>query len=174
MCGGLRLWVSLYSPSNWTLRNVVVGLLIYAAGDSIAMLILGKFAFARMFALMGIGVFIYSAEIPPYFKWLSKTFEAKVGVRWALLKAACSMAFFNPLWVARHYSLIALCSGAWGEISWLMLFLGLKSFFTFSLISFLGNYIVQNVLPLNWRYAGSATLSATMGVCYAVGQALFS
>lgn len=153
-------------------RNAVRGGLIYAGGDSVAALISGEFQILRAMGTLFIGATLYATEIPAYFRWIDRRFS-KAG-RWNRLKRALlAQAFFNPLWIARHLLFIRLCSKRWTEIDWHLLAIGWDSFLHIVPIGLLMNYVIQNLVPLNWRFLASACYSALMAVYFALSEVLF-
>lgn len=153
-------------------RNAVRGGLIYAGGDGIAMLIGGEFQVSRALGILLIGGTLYATEIPAYFRWLDRRFGGPG--RWnPLKKALLAQAFFNPLWIARHLLFIRLCSGRWSEIDWSLLGIGLDSFLHMVPVGLLMNYMIQNRVPLGWRFLASAGYSALTAVYFALSEVWF-
>jgi len=153
-------------------RNVVHGSLVYASGDAIAAAITGDFQMSRTLGMMFVGGTLYAMEIPAYFVWIDRQFDHPG--RWnAIKRMLCAEAFFNPLWIARHIALINLFSGRGSEINWGLLAIGLDSFLYALPFALLINYVIQNVISLNWRFLASALFSAAMAVYYALSEVLF-
>jgi hypothetical protein len=90
------------------------------------------------------------------------------------------MAYFNPLWIARHIFVIYLTSHHFQfesppvSIVGDCFKVGCQSFMTNLPLSLLGNYVIQEKLPADLRFAGSATLSAIMAGLYAIEYWFFS
>lgn len=90
------------------------------------------------------------------------------------------MAYFNPLWIARHIFVIYLTTHHFQfethpvSVVGDCLKVGCQSFMTNLPLSLLGNYVIQEKLPADLRFAGSATLSAVMAGLYAIEYWFFS
>ena len=154
-------------------RTALRGGLIYTSGDSIATLITGEFQIQRALGLFLVGSTLYAIEIPAYFRWIDRYFS--VEVKWSSLKkAVLAQAFFNPIWIARHLAFIKLFSSHWQEINWRLLSLGLDSFLHIVPIGLLMNYVIQNRIPLKWRFLASASYSALMAIYFALSEVLFA
>ncbi|MEC4749277.1 hypothetical protein [Methylomicrobium sp. Wu6] len=153
-------------------RNVVHGSVVYAGGDAIAAAIEGEFQISRTLGMMLVGGTLYAIEIPAYFAWIDRQFDH--AGRWhAIKRMLCAEAFFNPLWIARHIALINLVSGRGSEINWGLLAIGLDSFLYAMPFALLANYVIQNLIPLNWRFLASALFSSVMAVYYASSKELY-
>lgn len=153
-------------------RTALRGGLIYASGDSIATLITGEFQLQRALGILIIGSTLYAAEIPAYFLWLDRTTGNTD--RWSPLKrAVMAQAFFNPLWIARHLMFIRLFSSRWTEIDTQLLCIGLDSFLHIVPVGLPINYVIQNRIPLNWRFLASAFYSALMAIYFALSEVWF-
>lgn len=175
--------------------NLFVGWCLYPLGDLIGQLLLGKFNLHRLLAMVLMGGLIYSHEIPFWFKWLdgikckrSQSSSAKLLLResedgelslnW-LGRTLGAVLYFNPLWIARHVALINLATNDFHltlplEVALIeFLKIGVKSFVFNLPISMTGNFIIQQKLPLKYRFAGSATLSGILSVAYGVEYFLF-
>ncbi|MFO1386773.1 MAG: hypothetical protein U1F55_11495 [Chitinivorax sp.] len=99
-------------PSSWpgyTRANALRGLLIYSSGDSIAALLLGEFSLTRLAVIALLGSTVYALEIPNWFYQVDRMVPPG-GTRAALLRTLLALAYFNPLWVARHMALIGWAS----------------------------------------------------------------
>jgi hypothetical protein len=110
-------------PSSWpgyTRANALRGLLIYSSGDSIAALLLGEFSLTRLAVIALLGSTVYALEIPNWFYQVDRMVRPG-GTRAALLRTLLALAYFNPLWVARHMALIAWASSGtlpgWGILA---------------------------------------------------------
>ena len=148
-------------------------MLIYSAGDTAAALISGSFSLTRLAGMMLIGATVYALEIPNYFAWIDRKVTTKKPLKRAAHRTALAMAYFNPLWIARHLLFIKLASLDLDAVGVDLLILGTKSFAFNIPISALANYIIQVRLPLRWRFVGSATFSALMAVYYALAGFFF-
>lgn len=153
-------------------QNAVRGGLIYATGDSIATLIGGEWLLPRALGIMLLGATLYATEIPAYFRWLETRFGGRRRGN-AVSKALLAQAFFNPLWIARHLAFIRLFSGRWTEIDWHLLVIGLDSFLHIVPIGLLMNYLIQNGVPLRWRFLASALYSALTAIYFALSEVWF-
>lgn len=153
-------------------RTALRGGLIYASGDSIASLITGEFLAWRALGILIVGATLYATEISAYFRWIDKHFD-NAG-RWNPFKrAVLALAFFNPLWIARHLLFIRFFSDRWSEIDWQVLSIGMDSFLHIMPIGLLMNYLIQNRVPLNWRFLASALYSALMAIYFALSEVWF-
>ncbi len=180
--------------------NLLVGWLLYPAGDLIGQLLMGKFELERVLVITLIGGLLYRIEIPAYFKLLSnitfsserikklpllETFthatEARVYVLNWLGRTLGAMAYFNPLWIARHVFFIYLATHGFHfsdttqalNVVADCLSVGVKSFLVNLPMSVIGNFVIQTKLPVKYRFLGSASLSALMAISYAIEYKLF-
>jgi len=158
----------------FTKNNILKGAVIYAAGDSIAALILNEFSLVRLLGMMFIGATLYAFEIPNYFKWIETKTQNLKGLTYLLSKTGLAIAYFNPLWIARHLFFIKLFSGQFEALNWGLLNIALLSFAVNIPISFIANFIIQTKTPLKWRFLASAIFSALMAIYYALSETLFS
>ncbi|WP_217630748.1 hypothetical protein [Winogradskyella thalassocola] len=124
--------------------------------------------------MMFIGATFYAFEIPNYFDWIVKTTQFRKGAKATLSKTILAIAYFNPLWVARHLLFIKLFSGQFEAIDFNLLEIAFWSFLVNIPISFMANYIIQNRFQLKWRFLGSAAFSALMAIYYALSETIFS
>lgn len=153
-------------------RTALRGGLIYAGGDTIATLIGGELLIPRALGVLIVGATLYATEIPSYFRWIDRRFGRPS--QWnPLKKALLAQAFFNPLWIARHLLLIRLFSARWGEIDWHLLSIGLDSFLHIVPVGLMMNYLIQNKVPLAWRFLASASYSALMAIYFALSEVWF-
>ena len=159
---------------KYTKSNIINGAIIYATGDTIAAILLHEFLWSRLFGMMLIGATFYAFEIPNYFKWIDVKTENSVGVKQTLFKTILAIAYFNPLWIARHLFFIKLFSMDFENIQLDIFTIALWSFIINIPISFIANYIIQNKIKLNWRFLASAIFSALMAIYYAMSETLFS
>ncbi len=155
-------------------QNSIRGGLIYCIGDTIAAFILGEFTFLRMFGMFFIGSTIYTLEIPNYFAWIDKKTKHLEGYRLSFQKTLLAMAYFNPLWIARHLLFIKIISLQWEAINWGLLSIGLISFLVNIPIAFIANFIIQNKIRLDYRFYASAVFSALMAIYYAMSAVWFA
>ena len=158
----------------YTKANFFRGMSIYAAGDTIAAVLLGDFSVTRMFGMMLIGSVVYGFEIPRYFQWIDKRTAESQGPSVAIKKTTLALLYFNPLWIARHLFFIKLFTPEWAAISWGLLIIGLWSFLANIPIAVGANYLIQNHISLRWRFFASALFSALMAIYYALSEVLFS
>ena len=135
---------------------------------------LDEFSLTRLLGMMLIGATVYAFEIPNYFDWIVKKTQFLNGIKATLVKTGLAIAYFNPLWIARHLLFIKLFSGQFEAIGWNILEIAFWSFLANILISFIANYIIQNRFKLKWRVLGSAIFSAIMAIYYALSETLFS
>ncbi|MBN8457983.1 MAG: hypothetical protein J0M04_09095 [Verrucomicrobia bacterium] len=163
----MNLSIPRYQPAD-----VWRGVTIYAGGDTAAALLLGEFHWGRMLGMALVGGGLYALEIPAWFRWIDRRVTAS-GAAASLRRTVLAMAYFNPLWIARHLLLIKLFSGLTNQIGWGLLRVGAWSFLANIPISLAGNFVVQNLLPLRHRFLGSAIFSALMAVYYAVSTRWF-
>ena len=176
-----KKYFSHYMGANSKLRyqligvsDMIRGMLIYASGDTIASLILGEFMISRLLGMMIIGATIYALEIPHYFQWIDRKIPESGGMANTLKRTGLAIAYFNPLWIARHLLFIKIISLSWEEISWNLIELGFWSFLVNIPIAFIANYIIQNKIVLSWRFFSSAVFSALMAIYYALAELFFN
>lgn len=143
-------------------------------GDTVAAVIQDDFMLMRMLAMLAVGATIYAFEIPNYFNWIDRKTKNLKGWKLSLSKTGLAMLYFNPLWIARHLLIIMLVTSGLDALSWNILTIALISFGVNIPISVLGNYIIQNVIALNWRFMASAIFSALMAIYYALSAVWFS
>ncbi|MBK8493507.1 MAG: hypothetical protein IPL49_22210 [Saprospirales bacterium] len=158
---------------QYTPANILRGALIYTAGDTVAALLLGDFMWSRLLGISLVGATFYALEIPNYFSWIERRVAARTGILPALHKTALAILYFNPLWIARHLFFIEVFSGHWATLSWDLLRIASFSFLANIPLSLLGNYVIQNVVRLPWRFFASAVFSALMAIYYALSMVLF-
>ena len=151
---------------KYTRSNVIRGLIIYPLGDTIATLVLNEFSLTRLFGMMLVGGLLYSLEIPAWFSFINTRYT---GMKRTLM----ALAYFNPLWIARHLIFILLFSGQISMIQWSLLSIVLKSFAVNLPVALAANYLIQNKIPLNWRFFSSAVFSSLMAVYYALSSVIF-
>lgn len=161
-------------PSTYTKANILRGMVVYAAGDTIAMVILGKFTLLRMLGMMLLGGTIYAMEIPAYFAWISRKTASVLGWRGQILRAMMAWSYFNPLWIARHLAFAKVFSGVWNEISSALVLVALNSFLWSVPISFVCNFIIQNFVAERHRFLASAVFSGLNAIYYALSAVWFA
>ncbi|AUC75194.1 hypothetical protein CW732_05690 [Olleya sp. Bg11-27] len=159
---------------HYKTQNILKGALIYSAGDTIAALIVDEFYWHRLLGMAFVGATFYAFEIPNYFDWIVKKTKDLKGARAVLSKTGLAIAYFNPLWVARHLLFIKLFSAQFNAIGFNLIQIAFWSFLVNIPISFLANYLIQNRFKLKWRFLGSAIYSAIMAIYYALGETIFS
>ena len=160
---------------SWISRNEIIrGLLIYAAGDGVAALLLGEFTFIRLLGMMCIGATVYAIEIPNYFRWIDKTAGSQEeGLVNSVKRTGLAILYFNPVWIARHLLFIKIFSGFWSDIGMELLILGFWSFLGNIPLSLIANYLIQNRVKFSWRFFASAVFSALMAIYYALAEVIF-
>lgn len=158
---------------EYKLENILRGGLVYAAGDCAAALLLGEFSVGRLLGMAFIGATVYALEVPNYFNWIESKVQGRKGLRTALLKTGMAMLYFNPLWVARHLFFIALFSGNLEALDGSILLTAVYAFAANIPVSLIGNYLIQNVVRLQWRFLASALFSALMALYYALSAVWF-
>ena len=159
---------------KYTKTNIVNGALIYTCGDLIASILLNEFSFTRLFGMVFIGATFYAIEIPNYFTWIDSKTKHIPGIKKTLAKTGLAIAYFNPLWIARHLFFIALFSANYQSIGMNLLKIASLSFLVNIPISFVANYIIQNKISLSWRFIASAIFSGLMAIYYAFSEVLFN
>lgn len=161
--------------ANYTMKGILNGMVIYSLGDTIASMMLQQFCLSRVIGICLVGGLVYSLEIPAYFRWIDSKTKAKSSTRFSgpLLRTTLALAYFNPLWIARHLAFIALFSDQFNAIRFSILGIAGKSFVTNIPLSVLANYLIQNILPYKYRFVGSAIFSSLMAVYYALSAVWF-
>lgn len=155
-----------------TWESAFYGGLIYVGGDTIATLISDSFQFQRLAGMFILGATLYAIEIPAYFAWLDRRY-AEPSSSNALKRMLLALAFFNPVWIGRHLAFIELFAGRWHNLGWHLISLATTSFIYCVPVSLLMNYLIQNVLPLRWRFVASSLYSAVLAIYYALTEVLF-
>jgi hypothetical protein len=89
-------------------------------------------------------------------------------------KTFLAILYFNPLWIARHMLFILIFTQRINELSWNILVVAFWSFLVNIPISITGNYVIQNMVPLKYRFPASATFSALLAVYYAMSMVWFA
>ncbi len=139
-----------------------------------AALITNEFALSRTLGMMMVGSTLYALEIPNYFRWIDRRSSNQTGWALALRRTLLALAYFNPLWIARHLFFIKVFSAQWAVITPQIFVVGTYSFLANIPIAFLANYMIQNKLPYDWRFTGSALFSAAMAIYYALSEVFFA
>ncbi len=155
-------------------RDRKAGFIIYPLGDAIAQGILGDLNFLRVIVMSLVGGLIYAVEIPKWFSYIEHRFSR----HW--LKTFAAILYFNPLWIARHLFFIAIALSPallitpdhWGHVLWDCLIKGTKSFAGAILLSVIGNFVIQNLIGLKYRFAASSIFSGLMAIYYALSAVL--
>ncbi len=168
-----RFCLPCMSNIEYKFSNILRGGIIYTCGDSVAALISGEFSFIRFAGILLIGATLYAFEIPNYFKWIDKKTSDHSGIKASLYRTLLAILYFNPLWITRHLFFIKLISLRTGEISLNLFQIGLWSFLVNIPISLLCNFIIQNKIPLKWRFLASAIFSSIMAIYYAMSAVWF-
>lgn len=153
-------------------QNALRGALVYGAGDTAAALLLNQFDSVRMIGIMLVGSTLYAVEIPAYFRWLQRRF-GDPGWRSTVCKALLAQAFFNPIWIARHLAFVKGFSGRFADIDSQILLTATASFVHMLPVGLIMNYLIQNRVPLPWRFFASACYSALTTLYFALGEVLF-
>lgn len=153
-------------------KQALCGGLIYGTGDTIAELISGEFLISRLLGMVLTGATMYALEIPNYFRWIDRHFHAP-DFKTTVIRALLALAYFNPLWIARHIVFILIFSGQWALIDSDILLVAAESFLCSIPITLSANFLIQNGLPLSWRFMASAVFSGLMAVYYALSEVLF-
>ena len=143
-------------------RRVVAGAILYPVGDALGALLTGSFTWGRFLGLSLVGASLYAWEVPLAFSIISGLSEER-----PLRKLLLALLYFNPLWIARHLFFLRLFSGQ-ALLASGLLAASLSSFLISLPLSAVGNYVVQNKLPLSHRFLGSATFSGIMALYSAV------
>ena len=120
-----------------------------------------------------LGATIYAFEIPNYFAWIDKKTVYYNGIKKTLAKTGLAIAYFNPLWIARHLFFIKLFLGNYDQINSTLLLIAFWSFLANIPVSFMANYLIQNNAKLDWRFLASAIFSAIMAIYYALSETIF-
>lgn len=154
----------------YTKNNILRGMFIYSAGDTIANLIRGDFLPMRILGVMILGGTIYALEIPNYFLWIEKKITHLKHPK--IIKTVLAISYFNPLWIARHIFFLNIFSH--GKIGWFILNIGLKSFIGALPITIAGNFIIQNIIPIKFRFLASGIFSGLLAIYYALSAVYFS
>jgi hypothetical protein len=158
---------------TFTKKNIIQGATVFSFGDAIAAYLLNELTLFRVMGMMIIGGSIYAFVIPNYFKWISQRCAKYSGYKWKIAKTLYALAYFNPLWIARHLLFIAFLNQS-NNISLSMIQVAFMSFVVNVPIAIAGNYSIQNFVSLPNRFLASAIFSGIMAVYYAYSTVLFS
>lgn len=148
-------------------------MLVYATGDTAASIILSQFMLSRLAGMLLVGGGVYALEIPRYFRFIQRRTAGMEGISASMARTGLALLYFNPLWIARHLLFIEVFSFHWQAITPDLLRLGLLSFTVNIPVTFAANYLIQNRIPLEWRFMASAVFSSLMAVYYALSRVLF-
>lgn len=151
----------------------LIGGLIYMTGDTIAALISGDASLTRSIGMFAIGSTLYAYEIRNYFRWIEKKANDVSGMKKTMVKTVMALTYFNPLWIARHLCFIYLLSGEWALISVGLLKTATLSFIFNIPVSVSANYLIQNRIPLKYRFWASAVFSGLMAIYYSMSGKWF-
>lgn len=142
-------------------------------GDTIASLISGDAMILRVLGMFGVGSTLYAFEIRKYFSWIEHRVKELGGLKRTMLKTFMALMYFNPLWIFRHLCFVYLFSGNWSLIS-IALLKSASIAFIFNIpISIMANYIIQNRIPLDYRFWASAVFSGLMAIYYSMSSVWF-
>ena len=156
---------------GYSCANALRGLLIYGGGDSFAALVLGEFSLLRLAAVAVLGATFYAIEIPNWFHLIDRLAPGRASLRTALARTVLALAYFNPLWIARHLAIIRLAGGQ--ALSFTLFSTAATAFVANIPLALAANWLIQNRLPARWRFTASALYSALMAIYYAMSQACF-
>lgn len=161
------------SPILYNRVNILKGSLVYSSGDAIAALITHQFSWERYLGMIILGGTLYALEIPNYFRWIDHLTHPLPSIRRALVRTSLALLYFNPLWIARHLTLINLFSGQYPIGSIHLLEAALQSFLWNIPISLTANFLIQNKIIRSRRFFASAVFSALMAIYYALSEVIF-
>lgn len=153
-------------------KDAVTGGCIYALGDTIAALMIGEFQLYRLLGMLMLGSTLYAIEIPAYFRWLDRRYH-HAGLGNAIKRMIMAAAFFNPLWIARQLLFIKIFAGYWESISLDLLILATYSFMYGLVVALPVNFLIQNCIPLMWRFFASSVFSTLMAIYFSLSGVLF-
>ncbi len=158
---------------KWIIERseIIKGAITFGVFDTIAAIILGEFSWLRLFGMTLIGGSIYAIEIPSFFAWIENKSKSmsQSGGKW--FKTLMTVAYFNPLWIARHMCFIYLLNQQ--SISWDVLGAAWQSFVYGMPVSVVINYLIQNQVPIKHRFLVSSLFSGCMAIFYAVSAVIF-
>lgn len=152
----------------------LLGGLIYAIGDTTASLLLNEFSYFRLLGIFILGATLYAFEMPIAFNWIEqKVSHLEKGFKRSIIKTLLAMLYFNPIWIVRHLIFIKIISFNFDSINFVLLRIAFLSFLINIPLSLIGNYTIQNKIPLKYRFIGSVIFSAFMAVYYAMSTVWF-
>ena len=159
---------------NYSYENIISGIFIYAIGDTIASLLTGDFSVYRMLGIAFIGSTIYAIEIPNWFLFIDAITKNRIqDWKTKTYRMILAVAYFNPVWIARHIAFVYLISGKASEISWGLIHIGFSSFIYQIPITFLGNFLIQNKLEYKWRFLANCVFSGLMAIYFTLSVVWF-
>lgn len=147
------------------------GAITFGVFDTIAALILGEFSWLRLVGMSLIGASVYAVEIPSYFAWIQAKSQKMSHTKGNWYKTLMTVAYFNPLWIARHMCFIYLLNQQ--AITWGVLGTAWQSFVYGMPVSVVVNYLIQNKVPMKQRFLISSLFSGCMAIFYAVSAVIF-
>ena len=158
----------------YTKKDIFWGGILLVLSDGIAALTTDQLTLTRVLGMLIIGSTLYAFEIPNFFAWIEKiTSKYFEGFTRRFIKTIAVVIFFNPIWIFRHFAFIYILLGEFELINH-QLFLTASISYLFNIpISIVGNYIIQNKLPLDWRFVGSSVFSFIMTIYYSMSPAIF-
>lgn len=159
----------------YTKKDIFWGGVLLVLSDGIAAIATDQLTLTRVVGMFIIGSTLYAFEIPNFFVWIEKiTSKHLEGFKRKFVKTIAVVIFFNPIWIFRHFAIIYILLGDFELINQ-QLFLTASVSYLFNIpISIAGNYIIQNKLPLDWRFVGSSVFSVIMTIYYSLSPAIFS
>jgi hypothetical protein len=153
--------------------DILRGALIYPLGDALAMWIHGPFVWTRVLGLALVGGTLYAWEVGAAFRWIDRRVPHDGSRAAGLRRALMAVAYFNPLWIARHMLFLKVFAGQGAAVTWSLLATGTRSFVVNIPLALLGNYAIQNAVPRGARFAASAAFSGFLAVYYALSAVWF-
>ena len=155
-------------------KDILWGGIILAVSDGLAAYLTQGFSWTRFFGLLIIGSTLYAVEIPTFFAWIENYTKTHfTGLKSKIIKAVAVVIFFNPLWLFRHFAFIDIFTGHFDLINCHLLQTASLSYLVNIPMSLIGNYIIQNVISLDWRFIASSIYSAIMIIYFALSQVYF-
>lgn len=161
------------SDSRPAYSSHLIGGLIYMTGDTIAAFISGDASLTRSIGMFVIGSTLYAYEIRNYFRWIENKANELHGMKKTMLKTVMALTYFNPVWIARHLCFIYLLTAQWQLISLGVLKAASLSFLFNIPVSVTANYLIQNRIPLTYRFWASAVFSGLMAIYYSMSGKWF-
>ena len=149
-------------------RDFIIGAVFYPLGDLIGSVFLNSYSLTRTLGLVAVGALIYAIEIPAYFAWIERRIGPAKAFKMQATKTLLAALYFNPIWIFRHAAFIAIFSGAYSTIGWGLLSSSLFSFLYLFPVSICVNHVIQNWLPLRYRFFASSIFSVCVAVYYAL------